>query len=942
MAIIATYNPIAFDLAVVGDTADNVIQISRNLAGSLFVNGGTIGISGGSPTVANTDLLLLSGGAGNDTLGLDESRGALPAAELAGDLGNDLLTGGSGDDTLLGGVGNDTLLGRAGADLLLGGDGDDLLVGGDGNDLLIGGAGNDRMVWNPGDDSDLMEGGDGTDVVEVNGGGGSETFTLTANGTRVRFDRLDPAPFTLDIGTTEHLLLNAGGGDDLFSAAGNLAALISVAVDGGPGNDTLLGGNGADLLIGGEGDDFLDGNQGDDILFLGAGNDTVRWDPGDGSDVVEGQAGTDILLFNGSGANEVVQIAANGSRARLERNIGNIVLDLADIEELSLQIGGGADSVVIHDLAGSGIAHVTLNLAGLVGGSTGDGQIDTVTVSGGGLADTVNLAASGGTILITGLAAAITLTQAEGTDALTLMSGGGDDLVTVMGLPSGVVTLRLDGGTGNDTLHSTGDGTYLGGHGNDLMFAGLTSLREIMDGSDGIDTLDTRSFNGTYVVNLLTGTTNFASETFLNFENLITGEGRDLVTGTADANSIRTNGGQDTVAGGAGNDTIEGGAGADVLDGGNGIDTIAYRFSATAVAASLATGSGTAGDAAGDSFVNFEILSGSAFADTLGGGASDDTLIGGAGADQMAGGAGNDVYLVDNAGDLVLEALGEGGADLVRTSVSYSLLADQEIERIFAANPAATTGLTLTGNGFGNMLRGNAGANRLNGAGGDDLLQGLNGNDTLNGGSGKDTLLGGAGNDVYIVDTTTDRVFETTTLTGTTDAGGLDTVKSSVTFSLGSHAGVRFVENLVLTGTGNVNGTGNALANRLTGNAANNTLNGGLGNDTLTGGAGRDSFVFSTALSGANIDRITDFNVVADTIRLDDAVFTGLVPGALAATAFAANLTGKATDAQQRILYETDTGRIYFDSDGNGSGARVHFATLTADLALSHADFFVF
>src|SRR5918997_3277791 len=124
------------------------------------------------------------------------------------------------------------------------------------------------MVWNPGDVTDLNEGGESTDTVEVNGGGGAEQFTTTANGTRVRFDRLNPAPFALDIGTSEKLVLKASGGDDSFSATGNLAALIEITVDGGANNDTLLGSNGADLLLGGDGNDFADGQQGNDVALL--------------------------------------------------------------------------------------------------------------------------------------------------------------------------------------------------------------------------------------------------------------------------------------------------------------------------------------------------------------------------------------------------------------------------------------------------------------------------------------------------------------------------------------------------------------------------------------------------------------------------------------------------------------------------------------------------
>src|SRR5262245_66603023 len=115
---------------------------------------------------------------------------------------------------------------------------------------MFGESGDDRFSWNPGDDTDLVEGGDGTDTAEVNGGSGGENFTVTANGTRVRFDRLDPAPFSLDIGTTERLVLKANGGNDIVSTTGNLAALIQLTIDGGDGNDTLLGSNGADTFLG--------------------------------------------------------------------------------------------------------------------------------------------------------------------------------------------------------------------------------------------------------------------------------------------------------------------------------------------------------------------------------------------------------------------------------------------------------------------------------------------------------------------------------------------------------------------------------------------------------------------------------------------------------------------------------------------------------------------
>ena len=128
-----------------------------------------------------------------------------------------------------------------------------------------------------------------SDTAEVNGGNGAETFTITANGSRVRFDRVDPAPFSLDIGTTENLVLHANGGDDVITAGNGLASLISLTLDGGAGNDTITGGDGADMLLGGDGNDVVTGGRGNDTALLGAGDDTFVWNPGDGSDTVEGR-----------------------------------------------------------------------------------------------------------------------------------------------------------------------------------------------------------------------------------------------------------------------------------------------------------------------------------------------------------------------------------------------------------------------------------------------------------------------------------------------------------------------------------------------------------------------------------------------------------------------------------------------------------------------------
>ena len=145
------------------------------------------------------------------------------------------------------------------------------------------------------------------------------------------FDRTSPAPFSLDIGTTENLLLNANGGDDTFTAGNGLSTLIAITVDGGIGNDTLSGGDGADVLLGGDGNDTVDGNRGNDVALLDAGDDVFVWDPGDGSDIIEGQAGQDTLVFNGAAAAEFIEISANAGRARFFRDVGNITMDLNDV-----------------------------------------------------------------------------------------------------------------------------------------------------------------------------------------------------------------------------------------------------------------------------------------------------------------------------------------------------------------------------------------------------------------------------------------------------------------------------------------------------------------------------------------------------------------------------------------------------------------------------------
>jgi Ca2+-binding RTX toxin-like protein len=471
-AVTASFVPGTGTLMVFGDALDNNLTISRNAAGQIHVNNGAVAVVGGTPTVANTALIQVTSQGGADTVTLSEASGALPRANLYGGAGNDTLTGGSGGDQLFGQAGNDTLLGKGGFDLLFGASENDTLTGGDADDQVFGQGGNDRMIWNPGDDTDLNEGGEGSDTVEVNGGGGAEVFTVTANNPRVRFDRLDPAPFAIDIGTSEKLVLNANGGNDSFSATGNLAALIQITVDGGAGSDTILGSNGVDLLMGGDGDDFVDGQQANDAGSLGAGNDVFQWDPGDGSDIVEGQDGSDTMLFNGSGGTEIFEASANGQRVRFTRSLGNIVMDLDDVEAIDLNALGSTDTTTVNDLSGTDLLELNVDQAGTIGGTAGDGQADTVVVNGTNGDDIIDVFGAGTSVSVVGLSAQVNITNAEGAnDALVVNALGGDDGVTATTLPAGVIKLTIDGGDGDDSLlGSQGADVFLGGDGDDLTF----------------------------------------------------------------------------------------------------------------------------------------------------------------------------------------------------------------------------------------------------------------------------------------------------------------------------------------------------------------------------------------------------------------------------------------------------------------------------------------
>ncbi|MFN3389359.1 MAG: hypothetical protein ACK40O_10540 [Allosphingosinicella sp.] len=490
----------------------------------------------------------------------------------------------------------------------------------------------------------------------------------------------------------------------------------------------------------------------------------------------------------------------------------------------------------------------------------------------------------------------------------TVYGEGGDDLLLGFG---GADT--LDGGDGNDVLE--------GGAGADTLAGG-----------DGTDEASYARALAAVSLNLATGRHggDAAGDIFSSIEKFTLSRFNDSFIGSA---------GADIVFGGFGNDMLDGGAGADRLTGGAGDDTYVVDSLEDLVIEYAGGGNDTVRTAMnytlgaeverlvlpGNAAVNG---TGNALANAITGNGNHNILDGGLGDDALNGGAGNDIYIVDSAGDSVIEGL-NGGNDTVMSSVTYWLSNAYEVENLILTGDAAING---TGNKFANSLTGNAAANRLNG------------------GAGADRMSGGDGNDTYIVDDLGDRVYEASA------TGGYDTVISSVSFFL---AGIA-VEALQLSGTDAINGTGNSANNSLVGNGAANVLSGlggadsidggagddrisgGAGHDTLRGGGGADGFVFDSALSAAaNVDQILDFSVADDTIYLSRTVFTALgANGELPAGAFVSGTA--ATDADDRILYDQATGRIFYDADGSDAGAAILFAQVSAGTALTAADFAVF
>lgn len=750
------------------------------------------------------------------------------------DGGNDIIDGGNGNDLIYSGADNDLVMGGAGNDAIYAGSGNDIVFGGDGHDAIFVENGNDVVFGGAG--NDLISGGYGNDVLS---GDGSDDQVYGESGNDALFGRDGNDELSgmdgndrLDGGAGDDLLDGGAGADEMLGGVGDDTYVVDDVADpvtelANEGNDTVrttldgytLGANVENLTLTGSADLAGHGNELDNILIGNRGNNTLTG--GAGNDKLDGGVGADTL------------IGGTGDDTYVVDNVGDTVVELAGegVDTVKARV---SDTLAAHVenliLTGTGnIDAVGNELDNVLTGNAGDNRLD-----GGAGADVMAGGRGNDTYVVDQIGDLVTENAAEGIDnvinAIDYVLGANFENLTL----SGTGDLR---GTGNDLdnviVGNAGNNVLDGGAGADAMAGGVGDDTCVVDNVGDV----VREFFGEGTDSVL-ASVSFVLPEYV--ENLtLTGNAAIDGTGNALDNILVGNDAANVLNGAAGADTMTAGAGDDlyyvdslgdrVIEAANGgYDTVRATLSLTAP----------------DNVERIELLgsnnldaSGNALNNVLVGNSGNNRLDGGAGADAMIGEAGDDIYIVDNAGDTVSEA-GQEGADTVFANVDYALSANVE-------------NLTLTGsadiNATGNELA--------------DTLAGNSGRNILDGGAGADVMAGGAGNDDYIVDNVGDTVVEAFN-------AGIDTLYTRVSYVLPEN-----VENLILTGNGNIGAGGNGADNTLVGNAGDNfisggggsdrldgqagndTLDGGQGNDVLIGGTGNDTYLINL---GDGLDRIDD------------------------------------------------------------------------------------
>jgi len=677
---------------------------------------------------------------------------------------------------------------------------DNYLTGNDANNVLDGGAG-----------ADTLRGGYGDDTYYVNSHTVGNVTTLDAV-----FEELNQGHDTM-VTTVEYFLMPANvedlvllgsvgkglGNSENNRITGNDA---NNDLDGGWGSDTLIGGKGGDLFtVDSQGDVVIElagqgwdgvrssvtyalGNNVEDLYLLGSGN--INGTGNSGNNEIDGNSGNNVLV-GGAGIDTVSYWGATQG----------VIVNLSLTSKQST--GWGSDTLSgFENLIGSDHAD---KLTGDANANVIEGHWGDDTMAGGlgndtyevdDLGDVAVEAAGGGVDRVLSL---VDFTLGSMLENLTLLASTGAIFGTGNNAANDIVGNLmdnvLDGRGGADTM--------TGGNGSDTYVVDNAGDRIVEAESEGWDTVKA-SVSYTLQANV--------ENLILTNSAAINGTGNawfNELTGNAAANVLDGGAGYDTMSGGAGNDAYVVDSIYDVVNEvvGGGIDLVkSYVSRGLQDEVENLTLMGSASiDGLGNSLAN--LITGNAAGNQLFGYEGSDTLDGQGGADALYGGAGNDTYIVDNTADRALEQAGDG-TDLVQSSVSFTL--QEEVENLTLTGTVAING---AGNEQANKIVGNAA------------------NNVLNGNAGADTMTGGTGNDTYVVDDVGDKTVEVSD-------SGVDSVQSSISWTLSTE-----IENLTLTGTSAINGTGNTLANSLVGNSANNILNGGAGADKMTGGSGSDTYV---------------------------------------------------------------------------------------------------
>jgi Ca2+-binding RTX toxin-like protein len=683
-------------LTITGDNQDNIIVVSRDVAGRIIVvvDGSPLAVAGGTPTVASTSLIRILGLQGNDTLSLNEVNGPLPTANLFGGDGDDILAGGSGDDTLDGGPGNDTLLGKGGNDRLFGGTGSDTLTGGTGIDQFFGGDGDDRNIWSPGEGSDVVEGEAGHDTLEFFGSNGAEIVDLSAVGPRLRFFR-NPANITMDCDGIEEVLFRAAAGADAVTVndlTGTQVQHVSLDLFSNATNQTntvtISGTDAADHIT------VAASTNGIDVAGLSATVTILGAEKNVDSLLINARGGADSGDFYGSDHNEIVDLFPVGQQLRFFSDAIGITMDCDATEQVNFRAFGGADQITVNDLTGTSVTRVGVDLSGNTFG-LGDEQTDTVVVNGSQTNDVIVLSGSTHGVNVLGLTAAVTIVGTdESLDQLGINALGGVDIVDASALQAGVINLTLNGGAGNDTLiGSQGNDLINGGQGVDVMVGEAGSDTFPWNPGEGSDVIeggagqDTMLFNGANIDELLDLSANGSRLRFF----------RNVGTITMDCNEVE-------------------------------VIQVNARGNADTISINDLTGTGV-------THVNLDL------AGIAGSGQKDDqpdTIV-------ISGTTNNDAVAISGT---------PGGISVLGLSAIVNIVAtDPTLDELvlhMLGGDDVVTATDLQSGVIKLTVRGGPGADVLTGSAGDDSLFGEEDDDVLIGGPGFDLLDGGPGGNVII------------------------------------------------------------------------------------------------------------------------------------------------------------------------------------------------